>query len=258
MFGKNFITAINSYIAAWQLVQRHKLYKIFFFSGLLYALIIGLGLYGIYNAVHFLADAFLNVGFIKKWSDNYVALKWLFVILSWGIYVSSFLVYFSLFKYVLLTVASPLYAYISERTESLLTGKQFEFSSGQLIKDIVRGLQLSMRNIFKQTFFTLLLLLLSFIPVVGLFSAFLILVVDCYYYGFAMIDYNCERHKMNVAQSLQFVKANRGMAIGNGFVFYLLFLIPFVGIVFGAPLSAMAACIAVHDKFDKHSNTLNA
>jgi CysZ protein len=258
MFSKNFLIAINSYIYAFQLIQKHKLYKMFLLSGLLYAIIIGLGLFGIWHGANAVADSFLNIGFIKNWSTNYNALKWLFVILSWGIYLSSFLVYFSLFKYVLLTVASPLYAYISERTESILTGKEFAFSSKQLIIDIVRGIKLSLRNILKQTFLTLLLLLLSFIPVVGLISAVLILILDCYYYGFAMIDYNCERHKMNVSQSLQFVKANRGMAIGNGFVFYLLFLIPFVGIVIGAPLSAMAACIAVHDKFTPNNRISNA
>jgi CysZ protein len=79
---------------------------------------------------------------------------------------------------------------------------------------------LSIRNLFRQTFLTVLLLLLSFILIVVLVSSVLFVLLDSYYYGFAMIDYSCERDKMSARESVLFVQRNKGLAIGNGLVFY--------------------------------------
>ena len=50
--------------------------------------------------------------------------------------------YFSLFKYLFLIIGSPVFAYLSEKTASIIEGKDFPFSFSQLIKDSVRGNQL--------------------------------------------------------------------------------------------------------------------
>ena len=54
------------------------------------------------------------------------------------------------------------------------------------------------------------------------------------------MDYTLERH-FGYKQSVQFVKKNKGFATGNGIVFMLLLLVPFVGIIFVLPLSVTAA-----------------
>jgi CysZ protein len=228
------VIAIQSYFDALALVKKHNMWPLVLISGLLYLILIAVGLYGIYEGMNAVSES------------KYSYFKWVIKILMLGIDIAVFFVYFSIFKYILLTIASPIYAYISERTAEILTGQSYPFSINQLIKDILRGIRLSLRNIFKQTILTLLLLALSFIPVLGIFTAVLIFFIDAYYYGFAMLDYNCERKKMNYQQSLIFVKAHRGLAIGNGVVFYLLFLIPVLGIILGAPLSAIAATISLN------------
>ena len=98
-------------------------------------------------------------------------------------------------------------------------------------------------NAFRQLFFTLLLFLLSMIPVVGILFTLLILCLDCYYYGFSMLDYNCERHQMSVRESRNFIFAHKGAALGNGFILYLSLLIPFIGVIFVAPLSVIASTL---------------
>jgi CysZ protein len=240
------MTAVQSYFDALALVKKHKMWSLVLISGLLYLVLITAGLYGIFEGMNAVSERILNISWLKDFTAKYSYLKWVIKILLIGIDIAVFFVYFSLFKYILLTIASPIYAYISERTAEILTGQSYPFSINQLIKDIVRGIRLSVRNIFKQTMLTLLLLVLSFIPILGIFTAILIFIIDAYYYGFAMLDYNCERKKMNYQQSLIFVKAHRGLAIGNGIVFYLLFLIPVLGIIIGAPLSAIAATISLH------------
>ncbi|MFM2387669.1 MAG: hypothetical protein RL660_2426 [Bacteroidota bacterium] len=242
---QQIITASDAYIESFALIRKNKMWPLILMSGLLYLVLIAFGLYGVWEGMHSLVDWAMDFSWIKKCND-YLALKWLVKILAVGIYIASFFVYFSIFKFLLLTIASPLYAYISERTEAALTGREYAFSLPILIQDIIRGVRISIRNLFRQSFFTLLLLLLSFIPLVGIISSACIILLDAYYYGFAMLDYVCERKRMNTKDSLAFVRAHTGLALGNGLIFYVLFLIPFVGIVIGAPLSAVAATISVH------------
>ena len=89
---------------------------------------------------------------------------------------------------------------------------------------------------------TIPILLLGFIPIIGLFSTVLLFLVQAYYAGFGNMDYTLERHfKYN--ESLQFVRNHRGLAIGNGIVFMLFLLIPIIGVILVLPLSVTAASI---------------
>ncbi len=75
--------------------------------------------------------------------------------------------YFSWFKYIWLIVGSPVFGYLSEKTESIIEGKDYPFSFKQLMKDIVRGVRLALRNALWQTVYTFTLLILSFVPILG-------------------------------------------------------------------------------------------
>jgi CysZ protein len=246
MFFNEINKAMASYGKAVGLVATHKLWVLFLWSTLVYGIILGLGFMGIYKGIHTVSDSILQADFVQKWSQ-YKAIAWLFTILSWSIYAISFVVFFSFYKFVLLALASPFYSYVSEKTASILSGKSFEFNTQQFFQDVLRGVALSLRNFIKQFGFTILLILFSFIPIVGLVIAIAFIALDSYYYGFSMLDYSCERKRWTATESIQFVKKHKGLAIGNGFVFYILFLIPILGVIIGAPLSAIAAEISMQD-----------
>src|SRR5690606_25151495 len=118
-------------------------------------------------------------------------------------------------------VGSPVFAYLSEKTESILEGRDFPFSFKQLLKDIIRGIRLALRNLLWQTVYTVSILILSFIPIIGWISPLISLFVECYYYGFSMVDYSCERRRLSPAESIRFIGEHKGLAIGNGLLFYL-------------------------------------
>ena len=59
-----------------------------------------------------------------------------------------------------------------------------------------------------------------------------------------MIDYICERKNLNVSQSITYMRANKGLAVGNWLIFSLLFNIPFIGVIVASVLSPVAACCA--------------
>jgi len=83
-------------------------------------------------------------------------------------------------------------------------------------------------------------LLFGWIPVIGWAFTLLSFLIQAYYAGFGNIDYTLERH-LSYKESIAFVKQNRGMAIGNGIIFMLFLLIPFIGFIFVLPLSVTAA-----------------
>lgn len=184
----------------------------------------------------------------ERWlqRQNSDFLSFLFVMAGLILRLVLVLFYFSLFKFVFLIIGSPVFAYLSEKTESILEGRDFPFSFGQLLRDIWRGTVLALRNALWQTVYTLSLLLLALIPVVGWITPVIALSLECFYYGFSMLDYSCERAKLTPAQSIDFITRHRGLAIGNGMVFYLMHALPVVGWVLAPAYAVVAATLSVY------------
>jgi CysZ protein len=239
--------AISHYPKAVQLVREKGMGKLFLYTALAYLVVTLLFLGLLFLSIANLADyieAFLLRWEWMQWYKNY---SWISSIFRALLFIGSYILLVSFLKYVFLAVASPLYAYISEQSEELITGQNHPFQFVQLLRDIVRGIKIALINFIKQFFWTILLLLLSFVPIVGLLSPILLIIVDSYYYGFSMLDYSCERHKMPGFLSRYRIYKRKGLAVGNGLVFYFSILIPVVGLVFIAPLSAIAASITFHE-----------
>jgi CysZ protein len=156
------------------------------------------------------------------------------------------LLYFSLFKYLFLIIGSPLFAYLSEKTEAIMEGKDFPFSFKQLLQDAARGIKLALRNSLWQTIYTITILLVSLIPLVGWFTPFFALLIECYYLGFSMLDYSCERNKLSTTQSLAFISKHKGLAIGNGIVFYMMHMVIIVGWILAPSYAVVAATISFY------------
>ena len=139
---------------------------------------------------------------------------------------------------------------VSEKIELKKTGgKPVPFSMARSIKSLVRGLRIALRNITKELFLTLLLLLLGLVPVVGIASAVLIFLVQANYAGFGACDFYMERH-FSVKESIRFIRKNRGVAIANGAIFLGLLAIPIVGFFLAPILTAIGATLTVHPKIN--------
>ncbi len=147
------------------------------------------------------------------------------------------------FKHLVMILSAPFMGPISKKIEDDFIGVTSQVQVSSPLTLMFRSVKISCRNLFKELLFSIPILLLGIIPFIGFFSLIFLFLMQAYFAGFGNMDYTLERH-FSYQKSIQFVKENKGIAIGNGLVFMLFLLIPFVGIIFIIPFSVTSATIA--------------
>ncbi|NDE09235.1 MAG: hypothetical protein EBZ95_01545 [Chitinophagia bacterium] len=245
---KDIIIAFQSYYLAHMFIIKHRLWKWILIPGIIYSLLFGAGIYLFWISSGNAIDLLFSLTGLKKWMFTLEEswLKFLFIFGQVILQLVLMLFYFSLFKYIFLIIGSPVFSYLSEKTGAIMENKEFPFSFNQLLKDIARSVKLVLRNSLWQTVYILSILILSFIPFIGWFTPFFAILIEAYYLGFSMLDYSCERNKLSASQSIAFISDHKGLAIGNGIVFYLMHLFVGVGWILAPSYSVIAATISLY------------
>ncbi len=158
---------------------------------------------------------------------------------------------FILYKNLVMILAGPFMSPLSERVEQHLTGQKTTggWNPARLVKDIIRGLRIALRNIIRELLLTLLLLLLGLIPLLSPFTSIGVFLVQSYFAGFGNMDYALERH-FGYRDSIRFVKMHKGLALGNGIIFMLL-LLTGIGVLIAPPWATVAATIDTVRKLEQ-------
>ena len=233
---------INSFFQSFAAIPKYGLWRYVFASGLL-SCAVG---YGIFKFIWKQSDRLGDwLASFYKWErgSEFVASA-----SDWAIWIIMIVLCLILFKYIMLVLSAPIMSMVSEKIEVARTGgKPVPFSVSHTIQSLVRGLRIALRNITKELFLTVLLLLFGLVPIIGLASAVLIFLVQANYAGFGSCDFYMERH-FSVKQSVRFIRKNRGIAIANGAIFLGLLAIPVVGFFLAPILSAIGATLAIHPK----------
>jgi CysZ protein len=99
-----------------------------------------------------------------------------------------------------------------------------------------------LRNAVWQSVYLAGLFILSLIPLIGWITPVIALLMECYYFGFSMLDYSFARNEFTEDQSVSFTGHHRGLAIGNGLLFYLMHAV----IVLAPAYAVVAATLSVH------------
>ena len=144
------------------------------------------------------------------------------------------------YKHIVMALSAPFMSPVSEKIEAHLYANVHQHRNTSNASQLLRGLKINLRNLAWELLLSIPFLLLSLIPVVGVLATASLFLIQAYYAGFGNMDYTLERH-FSYRESINFVKAHRGFATGNGIVFMLFLLIPFVGIILVLPISVTAA-----------------
>jgi len=235
---KNFLDGIAAYIEAVKHINKHGLWGFVLLPGLL-SILIGLGVFSLSWNLSDEVGGIIDNLWVWEWGKEFIAK---IAQLLGGLLV--LLIGLLVFKQLVMVVSSPIMSLLSEKVEYQLTGVKTGngFSTKQVVSDILRGLRIAIRNLIRELGATLILLLLSLIPVFAPFTAILIFILQSYYAGFGNLDFALER-SYRFRESVKFVQRNRMLAIGNGAVFMFL-LYTFIGLLIALPLGTVAATIA--------------
>jgi CysZ protein len=247
---KEIIIAIRAYLKAHQFIAENKLWKWIIIPGILYAILFYASLHFFWITSRGVIEYGLTETGIGPWLMDHKESLWglVFVIVRLGVQMILFFFYFSFFKYLFLIVGSPVFVYLNAKTEAIIEGKEYPFDFKEFGKDVWRGISIAFRNMAWQTVYSLSILIVSFIPVIGLATVVLAFFVECYYLGFSMLDYSCERRQMSPSRSVAFISRHQGLAIGNGVVFYMMHLFLVVGWVLAPSYAVVASTLSLHDK----------
>lgn len=232
---KNIISGIKAYFGTFKLISKLGLWK-YFAIPILISLVTGLCFVAI---AYFFSD---NLGaliariWVWKWGSE------TFATISTVIgFVFILVIGLLLYKHIVMALSAPFMSPVSEKIEKHLLGETIHIHRNtSFSQQLSRGIRINVRNLFKELLFMIPLIILSFIPVVGIIATVLIFLIQAYYVGFGNMDYTMERH-FGYKESILFVRKNRGIAIGNGIVFVLMLFVPVIGFIITLPISVVAA-----------------
>ncbi len=246
----NFLKGVSKYQQAIGMVSRHNLWSYVLIPGLISVAIAGL----------LFASAVLFSDNIADWMASFYPENWIGAGAIKGfarLFSFSAIVGLSLFlfKYIVLIVSAPFMGPLSEKVESIKTGRPApKFSLKTAAIDLSRSLRINLRNLLRELMYTLLLLplqLFNFIPGLGvLLYAVATFLLQAYYAGFGNMDPTLERRPMRVRERVRFVRANRGLAMGNGSVFLLLVMIPFLGWFLAPAYGTISATLVALERLE--------
>ena len=231
---KNIAKGIQGYTGAMQLISKLKLWKYFAIPiaiSVITAVVIGLSAYGFSDNI----GNFISRIWIWEWGkETFSVISDIFgglLILALGLI---------LYKHIIMALSAPFMSPVSEKIEAHFSGQVHQHRDTSFMQQLWRGIRINVRNLFMEVFLTIVILVVSMVPVIGWFTSILLFVVQAYYAGFGNMDYTLERH-YNYKDSVALVRRHRGIAIGNGTVFMLFLLIPVIGVILVLPLSVTAA-----------------
>jgi len=256
--------ALGYWFQSWSFISRNGLFH-FFLYPILISILLSMGaVVAIRACVDFLMAyitphiAHENLQADDVWSKISLALSDIAkYAIALVIGILSYYLFSKFRKYIVLALMAPVMALLSAQTYTILSGRTDAFSLKQFVRDTFRGIVISFRNLLVELLIVIIiwgadLYLTIFAPPLGLLLSpvFLLLsfFVSCYFFGFSAMDYGNERNQLSIRESIATIRKNRGIAIGNGIAFSLLFRIPFVGTSFAIVTSVVGGTLAMHEK----------
>ena len=250
---KELILAIRAYFTAHRFILQHKLWKWMIIPGIIYAylFLVGMNYFSQYSSL-FIEAIILRTG-LKSWVDN-LSSDLIGFFITMGSFWLSFtllLFYFALFKYLFLFLFAPYFSYFHLRIEAINKNEVFVFNAKAYQKLVLRAWLLNVTNLLWQTVYLIPIVIVCTLPVIGWFTPFFTIILECYFFGYAMLDYGLATEKQNKVATASYVNNHKGLPIGNGLIFYMMHLVPIIGWITAPFYSLIAAQLNTQELKDK-------
>ena len=252
---KDLITGAKTYMDAHVLIRDNKLLGFVLIPGIINLIIFSVTIIIGWEYADRITNAMLElIGWGNSDDPDLGMLNSIIQLFFMILFRLIFIVfYLYIYKYIVLIIMSPVMAVLADKANEILTGEKSVFVIKQFISDVLRGIVIAVRNLFVEMAILFALFLFTAIPVIGWISPVLMFTVEFFFYGFSMIDYTNERKGMSVKESSSYIYKHKGLAIANGGMFYLMLIVPIVGLLVAPSYGVVAAAIAAHET-DKRNN----
>jgi CysZ protein len=259
IFLEEFKIGLKSYWKSISIIFNNKLIYYFLIPLVINIVLLFFGFKYIFELTEYSTQLFKNwIDFDGKefWGHQYLN-EFFIGFITVLFYIVFFIAYMLISGNIIMILMSPVLSLVSEKIDKIITGKVYSFEIKQLMKDILRGTIISVRNSIIEIILMILMLFVSFIPVIGLISPVILFITSSYFFGFSFLDYTLERNQLSVRESIKFVRNHKGLAISNGTVFSLFLFIPFCGsslAAFFSIISVGAGTLSINQLEEKNKN----
>lgn len=242
---QDIVKSIQAYFKAFALISKLNLWRYFVIPiiiSVVIAIVIFTTAYGLSDNI----GAFISDFWIWNWGKE--IFEAIGVIIGWVVIIALGLI---VYKHIVMALSAPFMSSVSEKIEAHILGIKHHHRNSTFSEQLWRGIRLNTRNLMMELFLTIPILFLKFIPVINIFSTALLFLVQAYYAGFGTMDYTLERH-YGYKESIQFVRKNRGSAIGNGAIYLLLLFIPVLGVIIALPYAVTSSSLRTIETIQKN------
>jgi CysZ protein len=222
--------------------MQHRMWKWMIIPGIIYAFLFVTGItYFSQTSSLFIEWIILKTG-LKSWVDalGNDLIGFFITMGSFWLWFTLLLFYFALFKFIFLILFSPIFSYQHLRIAAIQKNEIFEFKWVEYISLVLRAIKLSLTNMLWQIVYLIPIILVCTIPIIGWFTPIFTILMECYYFGYAMLDYGLATENKSRITAANYVSTHKGLPIANGIVFYIMHLIPIIGWM-TAPFYALIA-----------------
>jgi len=238
----NFPSSILTYKESIQFIQENKLWKGMDQYGWLSKALIALALilaWYAYGAVGQLTEVFDAQNFTAAYQSLSASAS----------DISSMSVDFisgKYFKYIVFILMEVVIFHFARRTLEIKTNKKFDTSFNAFWNAEKRMLRVALHCAITEWVLTLLVSIVLSIFSLKFIKPPIVLIMQCYFLGFLMLDNFNEIYHLTIKESSNFTRGFAGVALGIGLVSYMLMMIPLVGAFLAPLLGAVTAAIVMH------------
>jgi len=242
-----FFKGIKAYPKAYQFTNQHQLWRFYWIPALINLVIfVGVLVLGWHYSSGL--TAYLKTYLMTENLPNWIVqtVGWLMNTLLRLIVL---ILLIKLYRFLVMLLLAPVLGMVAEKVlVILLKCPEPPFDTQILLRNIWRGLRLTIGNMIIELMITIPLMLLSLIvPLLAPLTTVAILITESYFIGFGAIDLRNEFLKLSGSESKKVIWYRKGLSVGNGILFNTLILVPVIGALFVPIFSVVAGTLAIQE-----------
>lgn len=158
-----------------------------------------------------------------------------------------------LFEFTVITLFSPIMALLSERCDTILTGREYAFDFQRLMQELIRTIGILATGFIFSSIVMGLWFLIAWIGNLSVISPYILFVLKAFFIGFNFVDYSLERNMVPIGKSWKYAIAHPMVMIAFGALFSLIFMLPWIGAMLAPFLTTIFATVY----FLRNGNDIN-